>query len=432
MEVAYSRDGKSFLTKAGTTIRVWDAAMTKPVGQPIVEPYTVCAGFSPDMKIVLTTGADNRSRLWHAVTGRPIGPPLLHPSKGPTGRYGAAAYSPDGKTIATQGNDMTVEWRSGGNSTARLWHLPSTLDDDFTRMESWVQTITGLVVDDEGNVHAVQPTAWQERRERLRQLGGSPKFDSGWLFDPVLFGVDPTDRARAWAERKCWDNVEDALNEAVLARPLNGKAREERARYYLGRLEPERAAANYSEAISLDPENFSFRLGQFVTLLASGNRHALRQAGREVFHGQSSVPHLPDNCRAILCALAPEGIFDKEVPMSLAGLGLGGFPEYHINSLGAVLYRAGRFEQSIRCLENGIKLRNGDEPTDWPFMAMAHHRLGHREEALRWINRFRSYKPSTDPNKFWDELEVRLLRSEAEAVVLYDPTFPADPFSPAG
>jgi hypothetical protein len=60
---------------------------------------------------------------------------------------------------------------------------------------------------------------------------------------------------------------------------------------------------------------------------------------------------------------------------------------------------------------------------------MAHHRLGHRAEACRWLDRLREYRPSTRPAHFWDELQIRLLRSDAEVVVLYDPAFPGDPFA---
>ena len=66
---------------------------------------------------------------------------------------------------------------------------------------------------------------------------------------------------------------------------------------------------------------------------------------------------------------------------------------------------------------------------DWVFLAMAHHRLGHHDEARRWLDRFRDRSPNLDPSAFWDELEIRLLRAEAEAVVLWDPIFPADPFA---
>ena len=61
---------------------------------------------------------------------------------------------------------------------------------------------------------------------------------------------------------------------------------------------------------------------------------------------------------------------------------------------------------------------------------MAHHRLGHRDEARHWVERIRNHQPRTDPDQFWEELEIRLLRSEAEAVVVYDPVFPAGPFAP--
>jgi hypothetical protein len=60
---------------------------------------------------------------------------------------------------------------------------------------------------------------------------------------------------------------------------------------------------------------------------------------------------------------------------------------------------------------------------------MAHFRLGHHDEARRWLDRLRNRTPDAGPEHFWDELEIQLLRSEAEAVILYDPVFPADPFA---
>ena len=61
---------------------------------------------------------------------------------------------------------------------------------------------------------------------------------------------------------------------------------------------------------------------------------------------------------------------------------------------------------------------------------MAHDRPGHRDEALRWLDRLRKRQPNAAPREFWVELGIRLLRSEAEAVVLDDPAFPDDPFAP--
>jgi hypothetical protein len=102
-----------------------------------------------------------------------------------------------------------------------------------------------------------------------------------------------------------------------------------------------------------------------------------------------------------------------------------------VTTLGAALYRAGRPAHAIGRLEEAIRARGGEgSPRDWAFLALAHHRLGHRSEARRWLDRLREHRPSEDPAQFWDELEIRLLRSEAEALILHDPAFPADPFAP--
>jgi tetratricopeptide (TPR) repeat protein len=133
-------------------------------------------------------------------------------------------------------------------------------------------------------------------------------------------------------------------------------------------------------------------------------------------------------------ALTRDGAGDPEGLVRLAEFAVKRLPSTEkasaLNTLGAALYRAGRSEDAIRRLEEGGRLRKGaDEPLDWPFLAMAHHRLGHREEARRWLDRLHNRQASTDPNKFWEEMEFRLLRSEAEALILYDPVFPADPFA---
>jgi hypothetical protein len=102
-----------------------------------------------------------------------------------------------------------------------------------------------------------------------------------------------------------------------------------------------------------------------------------------------------------------------------------------LNTLGAALYRAGRSQEALRRLEEGVRKRGGESlPQDWVFLAMAHHQLGHHAEAHAWLDRLRAYRANENPDAFWNELEIRLLRSEAESVILYDPAFPSDPFAP--
>ena len=64
--------------------------------------------------------------------------------------------------------------------------------------------------------------------------------------------------------------------------------------------------------------------------------------------------------------------------------------------------------------------------------ATARARLGHAAEARRWLDNFaaRAPRPDAGPFGFLNDLEVVVLRREAEAVVLLDPGIPAEPFIP--
>ena len=181
-----------------------------------------------------------------AVTGLSIGPPLEH-----DGSIACAEFSFDGKFLAVASPFRDV--RNGGypQYNTRLWHLPALMNDDFPRIKVWLETTTGLTVDDEGNVTPLGVEAWQERRERLRQLGGPPPTDSGWLFDPIIYGLDPTARARAWRERKCWVEAEAAFAEVIRARPLRATTWTERAHFCAARSEPEKAGADFAQALFL-------------------------------------------------------------------------------------------------------------------------------------------------------------------------------------
>ncbi len=100
-----------------------------------------------------------------------------------------------------------------------------------------------------------------------------------------------------------------------------------------------------------------------------------------------------------------------------------------LNTLGALLYRAGRFENSIEKLEESIKARgNGGIIEDWLLLSMAHKRLGHEEDARRWLDQSRSEigkskqvsKPRQSRRYFgnWERLTTQeFLLLEAEGVV---------------
>jgi hypothetical protein len=74
------------------------------------------------------------------------------------------AFSPGGQTV------LTGSW----DSTARLWPVPRIIEGDPQRIELWTQAITGLEIDEGGGFHFLDLATWQQRRQRLDELGGLP------------------------------------------------------------------------------------------------------------------------------------------------------------------------------------------------------------------------------------------------------------------
>jgi WD40 repeat protein/tetratricopeptide (TPR) repeat protein len=430
--VAFSPDGKRILTGGVDGMaQLWDAATGRPVGTPLKHPsWVVSVAFSPDGKTILTGCRDKRARLWDLDTGQPIGPPLEHHVATPP-LWVHVAFSPDGRFLRT----------SGDRNAARVWDAPAPLPDDLPRLSAWVEAVTGLELDERGAVRALDRDAWQERHRRLVQLGGPPPPDPAPRLDPILYGDEPAARGDALAERGLWDQAEAAYLEAVRARPLDAAWETNSAwtaltRFYISRGRPERAVAELGAAVSRWPDSVELRGWHCQALLAAGDRIGWECAIAGLLDRfPGPMDYLGANNVAWLCALGPYTIPDPQVPVRLAELAVNGAPENQkgntLNALGAALYRAGRFAEAVRRLEEGVQKRNGvSSEVDWVFLAMARHRLGHHDEARRWLERFRDRGPNLGPSAFWDELVIRLLRAEAEAVVLWDPIFPADPFAP--
>jgi tetratricopeptide (TPR) repeat protein len=98
-------------------------------------------------------------------------------------------------------------------------------------------------------------------------------------------------------------------------------------------------------------------------------------------------------------------------------------------TLGAALYRAGRFAQAVErlkltnCAWEQAKIKpatNYSPSYCWFFLAMAHHRLSHDEEARQWLDKATKQMEQETQNKglaWYRRLTLQLLCREAEEMM---------------
>jgi Flp pilus assembly protein TadD len=334
------------------------------------------------------------------------------------------------------------EAEQNGNSFAALWHLDRLIT---ARPDDWL-------------LYA--------RRGRARSL--SDEFDKGaddfekaerlssrdQLLDFQTHCVLDCTRAKRWAAALWY------LDRLLAARPKDWSLHLERAAVYgkLGR-EADRQAeltrgfelgADEGEVIHRAEElGLAGRWSEAARLLAGcGRRGPLsrdlagawaiaclqakddagyREACAAVLAWQGSEPTYILNVLTAASALAlgPKGLDDYRVPIgwmervSAVTASDRRWKHYSSNVLGGLLLRAGRLDEAIGRINEGIAAEKDVQvPTDWAYLALAYARKGKVAEARQMLERLRAWRPdSSTPFTFWDRQEIDLLRSEAEALL---------------
>ncbi len=100
-----------------------------------------------------------------------------------------------------------------------------------------------------------------------------------------------------------------------------------------------------------------------------------------------------------------------------------------LNTLGVAQYRTGHFREAVATLTESDRINSmgphGPQSADLAFRALAHHRLGERDQALADLSRLRALMRKIERTIV---SENQLFLGEAEAIEL-DLAFPSDPFT---
>jgi tetratricopeptide (TPR) repeat protein len=259
-------------------------------------------------------------------------------------------------------------------------------------------------------------------REAKVLIDGSPPPD-----DPRLHVLG----ARAFAGLRWSEKAMPEYDAALKLSPqdplIRGEAHHNRAYFYTGLKRWGEAAAEFTRACELWPEDSDLWDYRAVAHLAAGAVDAYRQTCTAMLERfEKTENHEAAATVLQICVLKDDALPDmaRLLPLTQVSDSI-----WHWGTWvrGAALYRAGMFEESVRCFEGAAKMFR-PRAWDWCFLAMAHHHLGHAAEArrclveaARWIdeaNRVRRDDPTTLGPTWgaWHErVTYPLLLREAEA-----------------
>jgi dipeptidyl aminopeptidase/acylaminoacyl peptidase len=378
--LAFSPDGR-LLASSGRdlTVRVWEVDS----GREVLKLKGRNVTFSPDGRRLAS--ADGQTvRVWEADSGREV--PWL---KSPRGTFGSLAFSPNCQRLA------------GANGrTVQIWEADS--GREVLTLKGHSDSVLGVAFSPDGKRLA---SASADRTVRLWEADTGReilmlKRHSGAVHD-VAFGRDGQRLASASADGtvRVWETT-----------PVTPELRERREVVRLVRF----LVSEY-----LVREDVIAQLQGDRCLSAPMRRHALTLVkdwkdwpDRSPLTGSTPTWEIakhqgatPARYRAALrwaeeaCRRAPD-----YVP--------------YLSDLGLAQYRNGRYAQAVASLTQAAqryaKDNRGPIPRDLPILAMAHHQLGHKEEAAKAMARLRAVMQ--DPR--WGQFpQYRAFLREAEELL---------------
>jgi serine/threonine protein kinase/WD40 repeat protein/tetratricopeptide (TPR) repeat protein len=411
--------GRMILTREGREAQLFDATTGRPLAPPMKPRRGVdYAGLLANGRFAVTLGRPNwRSRnatqtgfftrfdlrLWDATTGEPVlsALPINFVTYGAPPSAKEVQMTPDGRKLVFCSDAVTCD----------VWELPRE-QRPVEELVALAQALSGRRVDDSGGTPPLGPDEWLALRARYPETGAAP-------FDPLRWYSEQAEQAENAGD---WQTARDYLDRLIAAQPnvWMHYRRRGRAAFNLNESSTRGAGVrDNTRAIELGANIWNVWHNRGIAHLALGH---FKEAGDDLeqaagmegvwlhtranlvtaraLQGDAAAYHRA--CSGLLsnfgpyarsavvwlCCLAPGGVADgnvlirlaeqdrseAKIPQALAGAR---------TALGAALYRAGKYQEAITVLTENKGLHGA---YDGLFLAMAHHRLGQKRRAEKYLH----------------------------------------------
>jgi tetratricopeptide (TPR) repeat protein len=440
--VVWSPDGSQLAVASGHSVWVFEATTGEEVNWLRGHQGRVYSlSWSPDGRR-LASAAVNETILWDTVTGERV--VTWHEL---TSDHRTIAWSPDGLQLATAGTE-------GGEIQIR----DAERGYQFVKSPDYIVDMT----------HRLVATGRTDEVIELLKTRLSEFPDRRDYRD--LLAEAYHNRFHIHKRNSDWDHTITDMNDAIQLSPNNSHFYTHRATtyHYHENRQYDEALADYARAVKINPNNafayqnrsrlyaelekYEFAISDYAKLMVlmpsahNAYLHALAHLGADDVVGyRRACAALVEQYRetddtdsahwtAWTCTLAPGALENPGQAVQLAEMAVGADSEiFHVNTLAGALLRDGQYEEAVKQLNELVaEWENAGEQRDRTslsyicfFLAMAHHHLGHvddanqfYEQAVAQMKKELSNGTDSGQGASWNRrLTLELLHSEAQALL---------------
>ena len=288
----------------------------------------------------------------------------------------------------------------------------------------------------------IVPNAWATYKRRATIYFHYRQFDNALSDLNKSLELNPNDTSALWwippplvaacPAPSFREGLLELAAKAVEQSPDRPRALRDRAGLYLGLSEWKKGQADLEKAVESESANpyAHYQHALLCLILKESPKYRDACASMAGKPGKTDDP-MWANFVAWTSALAPDAVDDYAPVLACATKAVDARPDsdMFLNTLGAILYRAGRYEDAIeqlteldRRLENPDRRAQSSPAYTWYFLAMAHHQEGHQQQANEYLTKANASTEQEladrDHPPAWNRrLTLQLFRTEAEALL---------------